>query len=645
MEFDCYYFWIEFNVDYGSYLDVRVIDGNKAYDTKLSSLYVGYNWDTGEYTPLQGFDPDIYEYYVLVREGTSPHDPITWNYGEATEEYAEISYSYLEVIPGSITLTIITWDLKPTKTYTVHFVTSPDQLPAFITAHRISQTVTVGQTVTFAVEATGAEPMSYKWMKDGAELSDDENINGSDTADLTIISARESDSGSYTVTVTNELASVTSKTAVLTVRALPVMSGSVAIQGTAKYGETLTADISGITYTPDISDDIPTYQWKRNGVDIPGATASSYTLVQADIGTLITVTVTADGVHATGSVTSSPTATVDKANGPAAPGAPTLVSKTHNSVTLEASLAYEYRVNGGAWQDSNVFTGLSAETEYTFAVRIKETATHKSSAESAGLTVKTDNVPPTLVTSITVRSINDAAAVVKGGNLQMIADVLPADATDKTVTWSVNPGTGTATIDPSTGLLMGTGEGTVTVRAAANDGSGVFGEMVITVTPEPAITFTVTFDSQGGSSVESLTGVMPGSTITKPSTPERPGYTFGGWYKEAACINPWNFSVDTVTENITLYAKWIYNSAGSGGGIGGGIIIGGSDSDDTQDTQTYNAIISCINKTEISLSLYVNEDTGNATAELENSMINDIFDGTGTPVLTVPSIPDVNSYT
>jgi uncharacterized repeat protein (TIGR02543 family) len=34
------------------------------------------------------------------------------------------------------------------------------------------------------------------------------------------------------------------------------------------------------------------------------------------------------------------------------------------------------------------------------------------------------------------------------------------------------------------------------------------------------------------------------------------GYTFGGWYKEAALVTPWNFGTDTVTGNITLYAKW-----------------------------------------------------------------------------------------
>jgi len=43
----------------------------------------------------------------------------------------------------------------------------------------------------------------------------------------------------------------------------------------------------------------------------------------------------------------------------------------------------------------------------------------------------------------------------------------------------------------------------------------------------------------------------------KPSPdPVRDGYDFGGWFKEEACTNEWNFTTDVVTGNITLYAKW-----------------------------------------------------------------------------------------
>jgi uncharacterized repeat protein (TIGR02543 family) len=51
--------------------------------------------------------------------------------------------------------------------------------------------------------------------------------------------------------------------------------------------------------------------------------------------------------------------------------------------------------------------------------------------------------------------------------------------------------------------------------------------------------------------------VQQGDKATQPTTtPTRTGYTFGGWYKEAACANDWNFASDVVTGNVTLYAKW-----------------------------------------------------------------------------------------
>ena len=70
------------------------------------------------------------------------------------------------------------------------------------------------------------------------------------------------------------------------------------------------------------------------------------------------------------------------------------------------------------------------------------------------------------------------------------------------------------------------------------------------------IQYTVTFDSQGGSNVTSVK-VEPDAKISQPSNPTREGYSFDGWYKEAACTNVWNFANDAVTGNMTLYAKWI----------------------------------------------------------------------------------------
>ncbi|NLW47728.1 MAG: InlB B-repeat-containing protein, partial [Firmicutes bacterium] len=53
--------------------------------------------------------------------------------------------------------------------------------------------------------------------------------------------------------------------------------------------------------------------------------------------------------------------------------------------------------------------------------------------------------------------------------------------------------------------------------------------------------FTVTFNANGGSSVAAL-DIVDGGKATKPTDPTKPGFTFDGWYKEAALTNAWNFA-------------------------------------------------------------------------------------------------------
>jgi uncharacterized repeat protein (TIGR02543 family) len=202
--------------------------------------------------------------------------------------------------------------------------------------------------------------------------------------------------------------------------------------------------------------------------------------------------------------------------------------------------------------------------------------------------------------------------------------------------------TAAASLDSGTVTLTGVAAGSTSIVVTVSDGVGTVDITVpVTVTAAPPITYTVSFDSQGGSAVASITGVAAGSVITAPPAPTRPGYTFGGWYKEAPCVNAWNFSTDTVNGNITLYAKWTY----SGGGSGGGSSSNSSSSADTPATPTYKAVVSGISIAETSLPVGVNTKTGKAATDLGTTLAQEIFSGTGTAVLTVPFIPDVSSYT
>lgn len=71
----------------------------------------------------------------------------------------------------------------------------------------------------------------------------------------------------------------------------------------------------------------------------------------------------------------------------------------------------------------------------------------------------------------------------------------------------------------------------------------------------------VKFDTQGGSSINDQTPAS-GSAVAKPADPTREGYTFAGWYTDAACTKAYDFAT-AVTADMTLYAKWIKNEASS----------------------------------------------------------------------------------
>jgi uncharacterized repeat protein (TIGR02543 family) len=66
----------------------------------------------------------------------------------------------------------------------------------------------------------------------------------------------------------------------------------------------------------------------------------------------------------------------------------------------------------------------------------------------------------------------------------------------------------------------------------------------------------VSFNSNGGGAVASQE-ILPGEKVVKPADPARSGFTFGGWYSNSALTDAWDFESDTVSANMTLYARWL----------------------------------------------------------------------------------------
>jgi hypothetical protein len=81
------------------------------------------------------------------------------------------------------------------------------------------------------------------------------------------------------------------------------LAGTVSIDGTAKVGETLTANVGGLTNKSGTA----TYQWKRGTANI-GANQNTYAIVAADVAGTITVTVSYSGNS--GSITSNETSSI-----------------------------------------------------------------------------------------------------------------------------------------------------------------------------------------------------------------------------------------------------------------------------------------------------------------------------------------------
>jgi hypothetical protein len=155
-------------------------------------------------------------------------------------------------------------------------------------AQAAAASATVGQTVTFSVTVDGTAPFSYQWYKAGVSIA------GATSASYVISGVQLTDAGTYYAYIANSAGSTTSDNAVLTVN-LP----TVAISFTTQLAsQTVTAG-AAVTFTAAASGSpAPTFQWRKNGANITGATGASYTIASAttaDAGTYAVVATNSAG--------------------------------------------------------------------------------------------------------------------------------------------------------------------------------------------------------------------------------------------------------------------------------------------------------------------------------------------------------------
>lgn len=73
--------------------------------------------------------------------------------------------------------------------------------------------------------------------------------------------------------------------------------------------------------------------------------------------------------------------------------------------------------------------------------------------------------------------------------------------------------------------------------------------------------YTVAFNTNGHGTAPTIQSVRYQGFATEPTAPTATGYIFEGWYKDQAATQAYDFTTDTVTENITLYGKWSKDDA------------------------------------------------------------------------------------
>ena len=190
-------------------------------------------------------------------------------------------------------------------------------------APTISGTAQVGETLTAdtsgITDADGLTNVSYSYQWIANDGTTDTDIENATAATYTLVTADEGKTIKVRVGFTDDANNEETLTGAPTeaVEAKPnsPATGAPTISGTAQLGETLTADVSGITDADGLTDVSYIYQWIANDgttdTDISGQTGSTYTLVSADGGKTIKVRVGfTDDANNSETLTSEATATV-----------------------------------------------------------------------------------------------------------------------------------------------------------------------------------------------------------------------------------------------------------------------------------------------------------------------------------------------
>ena len=350
---------------------------------KSSTLVVGQN-DTLSVTAA-GTAPLSYQWY---KNGTSI-------LGATSSSYSLTNVQTNNT--GTYTVTVSN-GTPPKATSTGAVLTvNPAPVAPSITVQPKSDTVTVGQNAIFTVTATGTTPLIYSWLKNGTAIPK------GTSPSCTLSNVQFSDSGTYTVTVTNVTTqTVTSAPAILKVNPAPV-APSISVQ---PQSQTVIAG-QNVIFSVKVTGTAPlSYQWNKNGTPIPKGTSPSCTLSNVQFSDSGTYTVTVTNVT-TQIVISAPA--ILKVN--PAPVAPSIsVQPQSQTVTAGQNVTFIVTASGtptpmyqwskdggpisGANSSSYSITGILTSDAATYTVTVSNGILPDATSGGAVLTVNNITLQP-----------------------------------------------------------------------------------------------------------------------------------------------------------------------------------------------------------------------------------------------------------
>ena len=265
-------------------------------------------------------------------------------------------------------------------------------------------------------------------------------------------------------------------------------------------------------------------------------------------------------VAVTGVTLSSPTSIQE--------GVPLTLSATvvPNNATNQ-TITWSVQNTGGT--GATITSGNVLNTASAGTVTVRATITNGATATAnftQDFSITVTATPPVFVPVTNITGV-DTSNITAGQTRNLSGTVVPNNATNQIIVWSVQNAGGTGATITGGNVLNTATAGTVTVRATVVNGATATTDYTqdfsITVTAIP--TFTITFNPNNGtvSPTSGITGT-DGTLSTLP-TPSRTGYIFDGWF--TAATGGTAVTTSTVfTANTTIFAQWILGATVAQGG-------------------------------------------------------------------------------